>query len=129
MPRVPCTIVSVWRTARFVGSTRTPRPSSSAAAAVTRRHLSSTSFSLAKAPDSTPGWEGRSKEDNPVSRSPHDPQSANAQSGMKDHENLKEGSQAISRKDEGNNNKRAKEDHPEAPEPVIGMNEERGGVS
>ncbi|KAJ9501618.1 hypothetical protein H2202_002580 [Exophiala xenobiotica] len=86
-------------------------------------------FSLAKAPDSTPGWEGRSKEDHAVNRSPHDPQSANAQSGMKDHEQLKEGSQAISRKDEGNNNKRAKEDHPEAPEPVIGMNEERGGVS
>jgi hypothetical protein len=48
---------------------------------------------------------------------------------MKDHEQLKEGSQATSRKDERNNNKRAKEDHPEAPEPVIGMNEERGGVS
>ena len=64
-----------------------------------------------------------------MNRSPHDPQSQNAQAGMKEHEQFKEGSQAISRKDERDNNKRAKEDHPEAPEPVIGMNEERGSVS
>jgi hypothetical protein len=48
---------------------------------------------------------------------------------MKDHEQLKEGSQAISRRDESQGNKKAKQDHPEAPEPVIGMNEERGSVS
>lgn len=48
---------------------------------------------------------------------------------MKDHEELKEGSQAISRRDEDQSNKKAKRDHPEAPEPVIGMNEERGSVS
>lgn len=48
---------------------------------------------------------------------------------MEDHESLKEGSQAISRQDEGNNNARAKKDRPAAPEPVIGMNEERGSVS
>ena len=41
----------------------------------------------------------------------------------------KEGSQGISGKDEGNFNKKAKEDHPEAPEPVIGMNDERAQVS
>jgi hypothetical protein len=48
---------------------------------------------------------------------------------MKDHENLKEGSQPISRKDEGDNNKRAQEEFPEAPGPVIGMNDEKGPVS
>ena len=35
-------------------------------------------------------------------------------------------SQATSQRDVRDNNKRAKEEHPEAPEPVIGMNEERG---
>ncbi len=48
---------------------------------------------------------------------------------MKSQDQGKEGSQAISRKDEGNHNKRAEEDKPEAPKPVIGMNDERGGVS
>lgn len=48
---------------------------------------------------------------------------------MKDHQKGKEGSQAISRKDENANNAQAKKDHPEAPEPVIGMNDERGKVS
>jgi hypothetical protein len=33
----------------------------------------------------------------------------------------------ISETDTGNNNKRAHEDHPAAPGPVIGMNDERGG--
>jgi len=36
-------------------------------------------------------------------------------------------SQATSQSDHTNANKRAKEDHPEAPGPVIGMNDERGG--
>ena len=35
-------------------------------------------------------------------------------------------SQATSQKDSRNNNERAEKDHPEAPRPVIGMNEERG---
>jgi len=55
-----------------------------------------------------------------------DVQSEAAQSGMKEHERGGDGSQALSRKDEGDNNKRAKEDHPEAPTPVLGMNDERG---
>ena len=46
---------------------------------------------------------------------------------MKEHEEGTGGG-ATSRKDEGNNNKRAEKDHPEAPM-VIGMNDERGGVS
>lgn len=36
-------------------------------------------------------------------------------------------SQATSQRDVGNNNERAKKDNPEAPEPVIGMNDEKGG--
>ena len=38
-------------------------------------------------------------------------------------------SQATTEKDKGNQNEQAKKDHPEAPGPVIGMNDERGGVS
>jgi len=44
---------------------------------------------------------------------------------MKQKKEGTEGSQAISGKDEGNHNKKAEEDHPEAPKPVIGMNDER----
>jgi hypothetical protein len=39
------------------------------------------------------------------------------------------GSAATSEKDKDNENKKAQEDHPEAPGVVIGMNDERGGVS
>lgn len=39
------------------------------------------------------------------------------------------GSSAATEKDLGNRNKEAQKDHPEAPGPVIGMNDERGGVS
>ena len=38
-------------------------------------------------------------------------------------------SQATAQSDHGDQNKKAKEDHPEAPGPVLGMNDERGGVS
>ncbi|KAL9047727.1 MAG: hypothetical protein Q9206_006514, partial [Seirophora lacunosa] len=38
-----------------------------------------------------------------------------------------EGSSATSQKDPGNQNEKAQRDHPEAPGPVIGMNDERGG--
>jgi hypothetical protein len=64
-----------------------------------------------------------------VERDRHDVQGDASQEGMKAHSEGKEGSQAISRKDEGDNNKRAGEDKPEAPKPVIGMNDERGPVS
>jgi hypothetical protein len=39
---------------------------------------------------------------------------------MKEKKEGKEGSQGLSQKDEGNFNKKAKEDHREAPTPVIG---------
>jgi len=44
---------------------------------------------------------------------------------MKDHQQGKEGSDAISRKDERKSGQKAKEEFPEAPV-VIGMNDERG---
>ena len=59
----------------------------------------------------------------------NDPQSKASQSGMDKHNKGEDGSQGLSGKDEGGYNKKAKEDHPEAPGPVLGMNDERGGVS
>ena len=38
-------------------------------------------------------------------------------------------SSATSGQDQGKHNKKASDDHPEAPKPVIGMNDERGQVS
>lgn len=35
---------------------------------------------------------------------------------------------ATSERDTHNSNEKAKKDHPEAPSPVVGMNDERGGV-
>ena len=46
---------------------------------------------------------------------------------MNQHGSKEAPSQATSQKDQRNSNERAKKEHPEAPEPVIGMNEERGG--
>jgi hypothetical protein len=63
---------------------------------------------------------GRPKEAHVVNRKDaNDVQAEAAQSAMKQKKEGKEGSQAISEKDEGKFNK-AKEDHPEAPTPVIG---------
>lgn len=90
--------------------------------------FSTTTASLAKDTNSTPGWGGRGSENHAVNRSQHDPQSEGAQQGIKDFEEGKGGGQAISRKDEGDANAKAKEDHPEAPWPVIGMNDEKGEV-
>lgn len=38
-------------------------------------------------------------------------------------------SSATTERDLGRNAKRAKEEHPKSPEPIIGMNDERGEVS
>jgi len=78
-----------------------------------------------RAQDSTPGWGGREGRDHAVNRPAHDVQADTAQQAMKDHEQGKEGSAAISRKDENNNQQKTKEEFPEAPV-VIGMNDERG---
>lgn len=93
------------------------------------RSLSTTTTRRANDSDATSGWKGRSGDEHAVNRDGKDVQSEQAHKAMKKHDSLEEGSQAISRKDEGNNNKRAEKDNPEAPKPVIGMNSERGSVS
>ena len=67
-------------------------------------------------------WAGeRPKEGHVVNRTDRkDVQAEASHSGMQQKKDGKEGSQGISQKDEGNFNKKAKEDHPEAPTPVIG---------
>ena len=56
-------------------------------------------------------------------------QSSSAAQGQRDREEGK-GGQAATRSDERASGQRAKEEFPEAPDgPVLGMNDERGGVS
>ena len=98
-------------------------------------HISSPSYNLrrfssSKPSDtdhaSTPGWKGRTPDDHAVHRKDRlDIQSDASQSGMKEHQTGESGSQALNRRDDGQYNKKAEEDHPEAPQPVIGMNDER----
>jgi len=78
-----------------------------------------------RAQDAGPGWSGRDGRDHAVKRPPYDVQAEAAQQGLKDHKEGKEGSDAISRKDERKNQSKAKDEFPEAPV-VIGMNDERG---
>lgn len=76
-------------------------------------------------------WKGRQPEEHVTNRKDGlDIQSDASKSG--EQERAGDGSvqsSAASEKDHGDQNKKAKEDHPEAPGPVIGMNDERGGVS
>lgn len=76
-------------------------------------------------------WEGRQPEEHVTNREDGlDIQSSASKSGKQ--ERAAGGSaqsSAASEKDHGDQNRKAKEDHPEAPGPVIGMNDERGGVS
>lgn len=58
-----------------------------------------------------------------------DIQSEASKSGKRDKAVGNTQSSATSEKDLRNDNARAKKDNPEAPGPVIGMNDERGGVS
>lgn len=75
-------------------------------------------------------WKGSSGEDHITnSKDELDVHSAAAKSGKRDRAEDNKQSSAASERDSRNDNKRAKEDHPEAPGPVIGMNDERGGVS
>lgn len=76
-------------------------------------------------------WAGRPPSDHAVNRQDElDVQSEAARSAQRERTGEAEpGSSAISERDLGNQNKEAKKDHPEAPEPVIGMNDERGRVS
>lgn len=86
-----------------------------------RRCFAATSEKDKGAQNSTPGWEGRHGDDHVLHRDKHDAQSAPSHEARQDKAQGKEGSSAISQKDERNSTKKAKEEHPEAPEPIIGM--------
>ena len=75
-------------------------------------------------------WHGRETEEHAVNRKDELDVQANAsQSGGRERASGDERqSQASTEKDSGNQNEQAKKDHPEAPGPVIGMNDERGQV-
>lgn len=77
----------------------------------------------------TSDWSGRQPQEHVSNRQDElNVQSGASQSGKReratDDENA---SQGTTEKDSGNQNEQAKKDHPEAPGPVIGMNDERGG--
>ena len=76
-------------------------------------------------------WEGRKADEHVVNREDElDVHSEASQSGMREREkDDPDHSQGTSEKDKGKHNERAEKDHPEAPKPVIGMNDEKGGVS
>jgi hypothetical protein len=73
-------------------------------------------------------WEGRPAEEHPA-REPdsHQHQIDSVKEGKQERASG-EGSAAASEKDDQNLNKKAQQEHPESPM-VIGMNDERGGVS
>ena len=75
-------------------------------------------------------WDGRQPQDH-VTNSDNvlDIQSSASKSGKQQRAEGSHPSSAATEKDVGNDNAQAKKDHPEAPGPVIGMNDERGGVS
>lgn len=67
--------------------------------------------------------------DKPASDASSNVQTKASREGMKDRAQPNETqSPATSQQDKGDNNARAKKDHPKAPEPIIGMNDERGRV-
>jgi hypothetical protein len=131
MPRLPLSLpktrplpVTTTRQTRLLSTTRCSRAADSAdqqPEPATKSEKPST-----RAHDTGPGWGGREGRDHAVKRPPLDVEAETAQQGMQDHAQRKEGSDAISRKDERNNQQKAKEEFPEAPV-VIGMNDERGG--
>lgn len=87
-----------------------------------RRCFAATSEKDKGKQNSTPGWEGRHGDDHVLHRDENDAQSKPSHQARRDKEQGNEGSSAIAQKDVKNANQKAKEDHPEAPGPVIGMN-------
>lgn len=79
----------------------------------------------------TSNWTGRHGDEHVHNRKDElDVQSGASQSGKRERASGDENqSQATSEGDKGNQNEQAKKDLPEAPDTVIGMNDERGGVS
>lgn len=89
------------------------------------------SFTQHRLISGTSDWSGRQPQEHVSNRKDElDVQSGASQSGKReraaDNENA---SQGTSEKDSGNQNEQAQKDHPEAPGPVLGMNDERGQVS
>lgn len=83
------------------------------------RSLSTSSPSLA-------GWTGRTPDEHAVNRTDEkDVESKPAHQGMREKGKDDSHSFGISEKG-GDNNRKAEQDKPEAPKPVIGMNDERG---
>ncbi|KAL9618729.1 MAG: hypothetical protein Q9160_006608 [Pyrenula sp. 1 TL-2023] len=73
-------------------------------------------------------WTGRKIEDHVVNRTDaKDVQSESSQQALKDKEQGNtEHSHGLGQHGGAESSKKAKEEHPKAPEPVIGMNDERG---
>ncbi|MCJ1230929.1 hypothetical protein MMC12_007603 [Toensbergia leucococca] len=77
---------------------------------------------------SAANWEGRQPEEHITNRKDElNVQASASKSGKRARAEDSDQSSATSSKDQGNQNEQAKKDHPEAPGPVIGMNDERGG--
>lgn len=143
MPRLtfPSSILSHGAHPRILPSTTT---TTTTTPSFQRHFFASHPRSQKGSQNSRPGWSGRPGDDHAVERDRNDVQGEASQEGMKqfEQEKLKDSDkgkvnsgsdskagQGVSRKDEKDSNKRAQEEFPEAPGPVIGMNEERGGVS
>jgi hypothetical protein len=86
----------------------------------------------------TGGWSGASGEDHAINRvkkrdvtDPEVKSTAEGQQERTENEGIANGtkSQATTERNLGGSDERTKEEHPAAPEPVIGMNDERGKVS
>ncbi|KAH8811177.1 hypothetical protein F5884DRAFT_854537 [Xylogone sp. PMI_703] len=84
-------------------------------------------------------WSGASKGDHATNKKKQgdiaDPQTEGAEIGQKEREQYEnipdnapdaEQSQGTTERDQGSFNKKAKDEHPGAPEPVMGMNDEKG---
>ena len=104
---------------------RSPKLFSQSSTIQTLRYASNTTGGGSSA------WTGRQADEHVANRGDElDAQSAASQSGKRERASGDASqSQATTEKDKGNQNEQAQKDHPEAPGPVIGMNDERGGVS
>lgn len=104
-----------------------PRSSSHVLHTLHCRHFSA---SVIRPALGTKDWDGRQPHEHVTnSENEVDIQSSASKSGKRQRVEESHPTSAATEKDAGNNNEKAKKDHPEAPGPVIGMNDERGGVS
>ena len=86
--------------------------------------------STCRSAEATKDWEGRDPKEHVARQDHHINVHASASvEGRNERSTGSRGESASTEKDHKDGNRQAKEDHPEAPGPVIGMNDERGGVS